>query len=75
MSKKVSVSYNQATDKAVKEQEGWESKGYLVTDTYGDDFDCGNVLELPEAGNDVEKRHAEHMERCKENEKWRNGRL
>ncbi|WP_264675788.1 hypothetical protein [Bacillus paranthracis] len=34
MSKKVSVSYNQDVVKAVKEQEGWESKGYVVTDIY-----------------------------------------
>ncbi|MFV1457370.1 hypothetical protein, partial [Bacillus mycoides] len=59
----------------VKEQEDWESKGYLVTDTYGDDYDCGNVLELPETGNDVVKRHVKHMERCKENEKWSNKRM
>lgn len=68
--KSVSISFNRDVDVARKEQEKWESKGYVVTETYGTDWDCGQILELPEEDNDVMERHFEHMRRCNEHWKW-----
>lgn len=63
--KSISVSFNQPVDNAIEECERWEDKGYVVTETYGNDYDCGQILELPEEGNDVMQRHLQHMERCR----------
>jgi hypothetical protein len=62
--KQVSVSFNQPIDDAIAECEQWEQKGYIITETYWNDFDCGQILELPEQGNDVVERHLEHIARC-----------
>jgi hypothetical protein len=69
--KQVSVSFNRPIDDAITECEQWEEEGYLVTETYWNDWDCGQILELPEEGNDVHKRHLEHMAICEEQARWR----
>jgi hypothetical protein len=62
---------NQPVENAIKEQEEWESKGYLVTESYGNEWDMGNILELPEEGNGVMERHKNHMQRCLSQSEWR----
>lgn len=67
----VSVSYNRPVDEAIAEQEKYEKQGYVVTSTYGNDYDCGNILEYAYGENreDVMKRHREHMEICNQQRK------
>ena len=40
----VSVSFNAPLDEAVAEVKSLEKLGYLVVSTYGDDWDCGQIL-------------------------------
>lgn len=65
------VSYNQPVDKANAEVEKLEAQGYLVVETYWNDFNCGQILQLPKEDNDVLEKHETHMEICREQTEWR----
>ncbi|PLR99587.1 hypothetical protein [Bacillus sp. T33-2] len=69
--KRDSVSYNQDANVADKEVQTLLDKGYVITETYWNDFDCGQILELPDADNDVLERHYDHVKRCEEQASWR----
>lgn len=66
MADKVWVSYNQPINKVLKEETNLEEKGYLVVDSYGNDFDIGNIFEYAHGEDSAEvfQRHYEHMKRC-----------
>lgn len=68
MSKTVSISYNRDSEVAKKEQKGFEKIGYVVTSTYWDDYDCGQILEYARGENreEVMERHNHHMKICRE---------
>lgn len=75
MIKSVSISYNRDINVADKEVQEWLNKGYVITETYWNDFDCGQILELPEEGNDVMERHLNHVTICKKQAEWRSKHL
>ncbi|MGD6876848.1 hypothetical protein [Bacillus infantis] len=62
----VFVSYNQDANEADKQVQNYLAKGYVITETYWNDFDCGQILEVPKENNDVMKRHLDHLANCKE---------
>lgn len=73
--KSASVSYNQDSHKANKEVEQYLDRGYLVVESYGHDWDCGQILKKGES--DKEKKevlvlHKEHIKRCEESYSMRN---
>lgn len=73
MAKKEWVSFNQNMNDAILEIEELEKQGYVVVDSYGNDFDMGNVYEysLAEDRQEVLKRHHEHVRLCEENSRLR----
>ena len=73
MAKREYVSFNQDMDNAKEEIDQLISQGYIVVDSYGDDFDMGNIYEyaLGEDREDVLKRHEEHIDRCETGRKIR----
>lgn len=67
------VSFNQNMRDAEKEIELLEKEGYVVVDSYGDDYDMGNIYEfaLGEDREDVLKRHRQHISICESQRKFR----
>lgn len=65
-SRGTSVSYNAPVDEANAKCEKLEAQGYLIVETYGHDFDCGQHLEyaLHENKDEVIEKHIKHLERC-----------
>lgn len=73
MAKKEYVSFNQPIDNAVAEQGKLKEEGYVVVDSYGNDFDCGNILEYANGEDSLEvmERHLAHVKRCESQREWR----
>lgn len=73
MAAKEWVSFNQDMDKAHEEIGQLGNKGYIVVESYGNDFDMGNIYEyaLGEDKEEVYKKHYEHIKRCEESKKIR----
>lgn len=68
MAKRDFVSLNQPVGEALREQKELESKGYVVIESYGNDFDMGIVLE-DATGKDKEeviKRHDDYFKYVEE---------
>lgn len=65
-SRGATVSYNAPVDEANAKCANLESQGYLIVETYGDDFDCGQHLEYALHANkgEVIEKHIKHLERC-----------
>lgn len=73
--KSASVSYNQNVNNANEQVENLEKQGYLVIESYWDDWDCGQILmkgETNEEKRNVKIRHQEHLLLCKEQQDKRN---
>lgn len=67
------VSFNQDMRDAKKEIDLLEKEGYVVVESYGDDYDMGNIYEyaLGEDKEEVLNRHRKHIEICEAQRKWR----
>lgn len=67
------VSFNQNMEDAKKEIQELIKQGYVVVNSYGDDYDMGNVYEysLGEDREDVLKRHKNHIKTCEEKRRMR----
>lgn len=70
-----SVSYNAPVDEANAEVEALEKQGYLVVSTYGNDWDCGQILRyaLGEDRDNVVDLHITQLMKCEWSPAIRNG--
>lgn len=61
-----SVSYNAPVDQADAKVEALEKQGYLVVNTYGNDWDCGQILRyaLGDDQDEVVEQHVNHLMSC-----------
>lgn len=74
--KTTSVSYNAPIDKANAEVGKLKQQGFLVVKTYGDDWDCGQILRYaldPETQDEVIDQHITQIMSCAWSPAIRNG--
>lgn len=67
------VSFNQDMRDAKKEIDLLEKEGYVVVESYDEDYDRGNIYEYAfgEDREDVLKRHRQHISICELQRKFR----